>query len=149
MVIEESANDLLNTFLGYLDSQEVILGFLLVSIVTFLGSIIFIPWLITRIPRSYFAKKKRTGSRFKIEHPVLWPLLFVVRNLLGVVLFVVGLLLLVLPGQGVLMIVASTFLLEFPGKYSMQRWFVRRPKVLQSINWLRGKFEKKPLEFED
>lgn len=149
MVIEDSANDFFRTFLVYLNSQEVILGFLLISIVTFLGSIIFIPWLITRIPRSYFAKKQRTGSRFKTEHPVLWPLLFIVRNLLGVVLFVFGLILLVLPGQGVLMIVASTFLLEFPGKYSMQRWFVRRPKVLQSINWLRSRFEKRPLEFDD
>lgn len=149
MVIEGSAYDLLSRLLAYLDNQEVILVLLLVSVATFLGSIILIPWVITRIPRGYFAKRNRTESRFKNEHPVLWPFLFVVRNLLGVVLFVVGLILLVLPGQGILMIVASTFLLEFPGKYRMQRWLVRRPKVLQSINWLRSRFERRPLEFDD
>lgn len=149
MLIENSENELISALLTYLNSQEVILVLLLVSVATFLGSIILIPWVITRIPRAYFAKRNRTESRFKNEHPVLWPFLFVVRNFLGAVLFVVGLLLLVLPGQGILMIVASTFLLEFPGKYRMQRWLVRRPKVLRSINWLRSRFERRPLEFDD
>lgn len=44
---------------------------------------------------------------------------------------------LVTPGQGVLMIIAGLVLLEFPGKFRLERWLVTRRHVWRSINWLR------------
>jgi hypothetical protein len=53
------------------------------------------------------------------------------------VLVVAGLVMLVVPGQGLLTIVVGLMLLDFPGKYRLERWLATRPKVWQSINWLR------------
>jgi len=52
---------------------------------------------------------------------------------------------LVLPGQGLLTILFGIALLDFPGKYRLERRIVSYPKVLNSINWIRKKANKKPL----
>src|SRR4051812_30124363 len=51
---------------------------------------------------------------------------------------------LVLPGQGVLTIIAGMMLLDFPGRQRLERWLVQRPAVLRSINW-RRKRNNRPL----
>ena len=44
---------------------------------------------------------------------------------------------LVLPGQGILTILAGIMLLDFPGKHRLLRWIVAHPQVLRTLNWLR------------
>lgn len=61
----------------------------------------------------------------------------------GFLLF--GALMLVLPGQGILTILISITLLDFHGKFRLQRWVVSRPGVLDSINWLRKRRGRDPL----
>jgi len=36
-------------------------------------------------------------------------------------------------------------LLDFPGKYVIERRIVQQPKVMQTINWLRAKGDRPPL----
>jgi hypothetical protein len=67
------------------------------------------------------------------------------RNALGYVFIVVGIVMLVIPGQGVLTIVIGIMLLNFPGKYRLERWLVVRRPVLRSINWLRRRSKRNPL----
>ena len=55
-------------------------------------------------------------------------------------------LMLVLPGQGLLTILLGVTLLDFPGKFRMQKWVISRKGVLDSINWIRAKAHKRPLE---
>jgi hypothetical protein len=50
-----------------------------------------------------------------------------------------GVAMLVLPGQGVLTIITGLLLLDFPGKYRFERWLVRRGPVLRGVNWLRDR----------
>jgi hypothetical protein len=71
------------------------------------------------------------------------------KNLLGYILIAAGILMLVLPGQGMLTIVAGIMLLNFPGKYKLERWIVSRHQVLQSINWVRRRAGQAPLVLED
>ena len=52
---------------------------------------------------------------------------------------------LVLPGQGILTILVGFTLLDFPGKFRLQRWIVTRRGVLESINWVRKKAGREPL----
>ena len=59
------------------------------------------------------------------------------KNVLGAIFVVAGLIMLVLPGQGIFTILIGIMLLDFPGKYRLERWIVARRPVLQSINWLR------------
>jgi hypothetical protein len=54
---------------------------------------------------------------------------------------------LLLPGQGVLTILIGIVLLDFPGKYRLERWAVRHRPVYRSINWLRRGRE--PIELDD
>jgi hypothetical protein len=49
------------------------------------------------------------------------------------------------PGQGILTILLGLMLLDLPGKRAWEQKLVKRPKVLQTINQLRGKFGKPPL----
>ncbi len=67
------------------------------------------------------------------------------KNTVGLVLVVAGLVMLVLPGQGILTMLAGIVLIDFPGKYQMERWAVERPAVLRAINWTRKKAGKDEL----
>ena len=48
------------------------------------------------------------------------------------------------PGQGILSILAGLLLMNFPGKFRLERWLVQRPGVLKSLNWLRARRGKAP-----
>jgi hypothetical protein len=38
-----------------------------------------------------------------------------------------------------LTLLAGLLLMNFPGKYQLERWLVTRPGVLRALNWLRGR----------
>jgi hypothetical protein len=63
--------------------------------------------------------------------------LLALKNVLGVVLLIAGLIMLIAPGQGLLTIMIGLTLIDFPGKYRLESWFVTRPAVWKSVNWLR------------
>ncbi len=81
-------------------------------------------------------------------------LLGVAKNILGGLLVVMGVVMLFTPGQGLLTILIGLLLLNFPGKYRLERWLVLRPGVLRGLNWLRQRrghrpFDAPPREDED
>ena len=41
------------------------------------------------------------------------------------------------PGQGLLTLLVGLLLMNFPGKYRLERWLVGRRGVLTALNWLR------------
>ena len=49
----------------------------------------------------------------------------------------IGAAMLVLPGQGILTILAGVMLLDFPGRHRLVCWIVTRHAVLNSLNWVR------------
>jgi hypothetical protein len=74
-------------------------------------------------------------------------LFLTVKNTLGGCLLVAGIFMLVLPGQGILTILAALALLDFPGKRKLEMSILHRPAVLKSINWLRRRAGREPLLF--
>ena len=74
----------------------------------------------------------------------------VAKNLLGVVLVCVGVVLALpgVPGQGVLTILVGLVLLDIPSKRRFELRQVSRPRVLAAINKLRARFHKPPLIVE-
>ncbi|MDY0164900.1 MAG: PGPGW domain-containing protein [Thermoguttaceae bacterium] len=115
------------------------------STFVFVATLIAVPWLAARIPHDYFAHQKRRPAPWANQHPALRGVLIAGKNLLGAVFVVVGLAMLVLPGQGLLTILAGIVLLDFPGKYRLEYWVVSRRPVLRSINWLRRRAGRPPL----
>lgn len=116
------------------------------SVVTFFATMIGAVWLVVRIPSDYFTERKRGRTLWANQHPVVRVLLLIGKNGLGYVFVAAGLAMLLLPGQGLLTIVAGVALLDFPGKYRLQRWLVTRRRVFGSINWLRQRAGRPPLE---
>jgi len=74
--------------------------------------------------------------------------LLIGKNVLGYAFIVAGIIMLVLPGQGMLTILIGITLVNFPGRYRLERWFVSRRPVLRSINWLRRRAGQPPLSLE-
>jgi len=115
------------------------------SLVMFLVGLLAMPLIVARIPFDYFAHERRPAGRFASRHWLLRVVLLVLKNLLAVVLLVCGLAMLVLPGQGLLTILVGFLLLDFPGKYRVERWLVARRFVHRPINWMRDKRGRPPL----
>jgi hypothetical protein len=68
------------------------------------------------------------------------------KNLLGLLLVVLGLIMLVTPGQGIVTLLIGLLLMNFPGKYHLERWLVLRPGVLKGLNWLRRRQGQLPFD---
>lgn len=121
----------------------------LVSIVLFLGSLLAVPILIIRMPADYFARGGPRPARFGRRHPQLRLVLWVLKNAVGAVLVVVGVAMLVLPGQGILTILVGITLLDFPGKRALALRIVRRRGVVRTINWIRAKANRPALQMSN
>ena len=126
-------------------SSEWLIIFGLVSAATFVLSLLLIPVIIVRIPEDYFSSSKQDVKRWQGMNPVSRSCLVVAKNLLGLVLLLMGILMLVLPGQGLLTILFGIALIDFPGKHQLERRLIAYPRVLNSINWIRKKANKQPL----
>ena len=46
---------------------------------------------------------------------------------------------LITPGQGILTILAGIFILDFPGKFKIELYLIKKPSVLKTLNWIRQK----------
>ncbi|MCB1668684.1 MAG: hypothetical protein R3E73_12860 [Porticoccaceae bacterium] len=136
--------------LGWASEHHTLLTWLgVVSFFVFVFSLASLPWLVSRIPEDYFSHQERTPTRWKKQHPVIRLLLLIGKNLLGVVLLCGGILMLVLPGQGLLTILMGVLLLDYPGKYTLERKVVSQPGILKSLNWLRAKAKHPPLIIDE
>jgi hypothetical protein len=118
------------------------------SAVAFVGSLLALPWLIARIPHDYFVPGRPHRMPWADRHPAIRLVLRIGTNLVGVAFVLAGVLMLVLPGQGVLTIVVGAVLTDFPGKHALLRRVVAQRPVLASANWLRRRVGQPPLILE-
>jgi hypothetical protein len=113
----------------------------------FVGALILVPLAIVRLPADYFAPPKRDKRRARWRRPVLRAFWLAGKNFLGGVLVLAGLAMLFLPGQGILTLLLGVSLMDFPGKYRLERWIATRRPVIAAINGLRRRSGAAPLEF--
>src|SRR6476646_2911351 len=124
--------------------QAVMWWLIAISAFTFVTSIIAVPWMLMRIPARYFMTTQHEHP-WADRHPLIRHSFVIGQNLLGIIVVVRGLLMLILPGQGILTILAGLVLVDFPGKHRVLLWTMSRPAVLKSVNWIRGKANHEPL----
>lgn len=115
------------------------------ALVLTLASLIAVPLLVALMPADAFAEQDAPGSRFARSHPLVRLALRVLRNLLGGILVLLGLAMLVLPGQGLLTILAGLLLLDYRGKRRLELALVRRPRIFRALNWIRRCLRRPPL----
>ena len=119
----------------------------LLSVVTFVGSLIAVPWLIGRMRADYFLTHWQVVQARHRRHPALALTVFLARNALGLLLVAAGLAMLFLPGQGLLTVLIGVCVMDFPGKRGLLQRLVRGPKVQGALNWIRRKRGKEPFAF--
>ena len=134
----ESITEFVSSYKAY------ILWLATISLFVFIFSLISIKWLVALIPTNYFIKKNMVKS--KKSYSFIWLISIIVKNLIGYTLILGGLLMLILPGQGLFTILMGLVLSNYPGKYNIERRFISIPSVLKTVNWLRKKSNKPPLE---
>ncbi len=122
---------------------------IIVSVISFVIGVVLLPVFVTRIPADYFSHPNRQRLSADSRHPLMRLLIMGVKNLLGLLLVLAGLVMLVTPGQGVITLLVGLMIMNYPGKYKLERWLVMRPKVLPAVNWLRAKFNHPPLEMDE
>ena len=125
--------------------QSVLVGVLL-FVVTFAISLAIVSFIMVSIPSDYF-RKDRPRELWSDRHPAVRFLGIFGKNLLGLVLVVLGIIMSIpgVPGQGILTILLGIMLLDFPGKRDLEHRIVSRPRVLNAINKLRQRFGKDEL----
>ncbi len=119
----------------------------LLSLITFISSLILIPWLVLHMDADYFIRHRQEVIARHNRHPVVTIITFLCRNLAGLVLTIAGVLMLVLPGQGILTMVLGLSLMDFPGKHRFTDRVILNKKIQQSLNWIRKKGHKEKLLF--
>ena len=119
----------------------------ILSMATFVGTLIIIPILVVRIPADYFMRKKQKPEPcYKNQYVVICLIGLFFKNLFGIIFVLAGVAMLFLPGQGFITILIGIMMLNFPGKFALQLRIVQQPTVLRAINWMRTKADQPALE---
>ncbi len=123
------------------ENAGVLVGF---SITTLVMTFILLPFMIVRLPEDYFLESHRPLrlSRFLIVRLII----MAIKNVIGLAFVALGILLLFVPGQGILTIVVGLTIMNYPGKFKLERWLIMRPRVLPALNWLRKRYGHPPLQ---
>lgn len=95
-------------------------------------------WVISDLPNDYFVSDPKSA---RPRGFVAW----LASNSLGLLVLAIGLVLLLSPGQGILLILCGVIMIDFPGKHRFERKVARRKKVMSGLNWFRRKIGKEPL----
>ena len=121
------------------DTRTLLLWASVFSVGALLVAVLAVPWVVARLPAGYFNRAHRNPWHTLAHEPWYALVLGLLKNLVGAVLATAGLLMLFAPGQGLLTLLAGLLLMNFPGKFRLERWLVARPGVFRALNWLRSR----------
>ena len=118
------------------------------SIFILIISVFMMVLIISFLPEDYFKSDNRNliSSVQNSRYPLLKLLVLITKNFFGVLLLLSGILMLVLPGQGILTIITGLVFMDYPGKYKFERKLLRQKGVINSINWIRSRLSKPSLK---
>jgi hypothetical protein len=122
---------------------SVFAGVTFVSVAGFVFSVFGITWLVCRLPANYFEAFDNPKSLPKLFRPQIQ----IVKNIAGGVLICLGLVMLIVPGQGLLTLFLGLVIMDFPGKKRVIRFLIRVRTIQASLNWIRRKKGRPPFVF--
>jgi hypothetical protein len=140
----------MSALIDWMESNPVWIGKLVaLSALIFVAGLVVVPIAVRSMPADYFMTHRPPLASLASKHPVLRISVLILQNLVGLVLLLAGILMVALPGPGILTILVSITLLTFPGKRALELRLVRIGPVLRSINWIRAKAGRGPLILPD
>lgn len=118
-------------------------------LVSLLLSFLAIGIVMVKIPANYFSSHYKQDFLPNSHWTVRWGAT-IAKNIAGVILIILGLLLSLpgVPGQGILTILLGLIFLDIPGKRPLEARIINRPMVRVAINNLRARYNKPPLELD-
>ena len=138
--------EFLSDFFSALTWRKVLLG-AGIFLVSFFANLGIVSWILVKLPADHFSKSRKTKF-WAGPRPWLHAAKVIGKNIAGILLVVLGVVLSLpgVPGQGLLTVLLGIMLLDFPGRHRLEQKLLSKPSIVNSINKLRGKFGKKPLE---
>ena len=105
--------------------------------------------VLVKLPADYF-HPDYTYRMLPNSHPILRTIGIGLKNLLGIVLILSGIVLSFpgVPGPGLLTIFIGVMLTDIPGKRRVEAKLISRPSILSGINKLRQRYKKPPFLLE-
>ena len=118
------------------------------SLAMLVSSLLVLRVVLVRIPADYFVR--HTPLLAGKQHPAWEIALLVLKNLVGAVLVLLGLVMSLpgVAGQGFLTVLAGLSLMNFPGKRRLEKLIIGRPMIYGPINSIRAKAGKPPLQLD-
>ncbi len=114
---------------------------LLISVVVSYAVVVVV---MVKIPADYFSPHYSSDLSNSKSFFVRWSAV-VFKNLMGVLLILLGIAMTVGPGPGLLTILIGLIMLDIPGKRPLEAKIIQKPAVLSAINSLRARYNKAPL----
>jgi uncharacterized membrane protein YphA (DoxX/SURF4 family) len=135
----------ISQFWSELSATEIavgIIGFLAAMVVSY--AVVMV--ILVKMPANYF-QSDREHHFLPDTHPVLRTILIVLKNIVGVVLVLTGIVLSfpAVPGPGILTVFIGLMITDIPGKRRIEAIIIQRPAVLSLVNKLRAKYKKPAL----
>ncbi len=117
---------------------------LLITVVSVIISYAGIVVGMIKIPADYFSssyvKKLNADQHFSVRWGAL-----IIKNLIGFLLIIGGIVMIFTPGPGVPTILLGLIMMDIPGKRPLEARLIKRPMVLSAVNDLRARYNKPPL----
>ena len=137
--------DLFSEFVLAWTWQHILIG-ALIFVASFFINLGIVSLILVKLPADHFSKKRKTKF-WAGPNPALHAAKVIGKNLLGIVLVALGVVLSLpgVPGQGLLTILLGVMLLDFPGRQRLEQKLLSKPSIVNTINRLRGRFGKPPL----
>jgi hypothetical protein len=138
--------DSLSDFFLALTWRKVLIG-AAIFVVSFFANLGIVSLILVKLPADHFSKSRKTKF-WSGPRPWLHAAKVIGKNIGGILLVALGVVLSLpgVPGQGLLTVLLGIMLLDFPGRHRLEQKLLSKPSILNSINKLRARFDKKPLE---
>jgi len=124
------------------------LGKILIGVGVFLLSLVInaliVGTVIVTIPANYFSSHYQQDFLPNSSWFTRWGVT-IIKNVAGAVLLVLGIAMLIGPGQGILSILSGLIMMDIPGKRPLEARIIKRPAILAAANSLRSRYKKEPL----
>ena len=138
--------DLLSDFVLALTWRKILVG-ALIFLVSFFANLGIVSLILVKLPADHFSKSRKTKF-WAGPRPAIHAAKVIGKNIGGLLLVALGIVLSLpgVPGQGLLTVLLGIMLLDFPGRHRLEQKLLSKPSIVNTINRLRGRFGKPPLQ---
>ncbi|NND92371.1 MAG: hypothetical protein HKN42_16040 [Granulosicoccus sp.] len=131
----------MHTLLSWLSENSLVVSSLASGSVVLLAlTVLAIPRVVSHLPADYLLNRLDQPLRRDVPSLMFSGL----RAILGLFIVCLGLIMMVTPGPGVIMLLLGLSVAQFPGKHRLLIYLATRPQVFKSLNWMRQRHAREP-----